>query len=48
VPFGYHQKVNRRLGAYVMKGDDIIILVDFFGGYLAPYDFTKNAVSHDD
>jgi hypothetical protein len=45
--FGYDERMNRQLRVYVLKRDDIIVLIndvrgDFMGSYLA-----KQAIRHD-
>ena len=44
VGFGYYQKMCRSLGLDVPYGDDLVILVDNIGWYLASYDAAENAI----
>jgi hypothetical protein len=41
---GHHQKVHRRPGVDVMKGEDFFVFIDFAGRNLACNDFAKKAV----
>jgi hypothetical protein len=44
VEFWNHQQVYRRPWVDVMKGDEILVFVDFFTRNLALGDFAKDAV----
>ena len=46
MPFGNHQKMNRRLGIHVVEGQEFVVLENLFGRDLPLYDFTENAVAH--
>jgi hypothetical protein len=46
VPFGDDQKMNRRLGRDIVKGQKLVIFVDLFGRNFTGRYFTKNTITH--
>jgi hypothetical protein len=46
VPFGNDQKMNRRLGRDVVKGQEFVIFVDLFRRNFTGRYFTKNTIAH--
>jgi len=46
VLFGNHQKMYRRLGVYVIKGKQFIILIQLFGGDFSLNDFAEDTITH--
>jgi hypothetical protein len=46
VLFGDYQKMNRRLGGNIVKGENLLVLKDLPGRNFALYDSTKNTVTH--
>ena len=46
VLFGDYQKMNRRLGGNIVKGENLFVLKDLPGRNFAFYDSTKNTVTH--
>jgi hypothetical protein len=46
VPLGDYQKMYRRFGIHIVKGQNFVILVDFSAGYFSLYDLAEDTVSH--
>jgi hypothetical protein len=46
VPLGDHQKMYRRLGVHVVKGQKSVVLVEFSARYFSLYDLAEYTVSH--
>src|SRR5690606_154725 len=43
VKFRNHQQMHRRMRLNIMKGEDVVVLVHFFGGQFAARDLAENA-----
>ena len=46
MPLRDHKKMYRRLRSYVVKSQDILILIDLPARYLTLYNLTKNTIIH--
>jgi hypothetical protein len=44
--FGNYQEMNRPLRRYILKSQDLLILIQFLSRYYARSDVTKNTVTH--
>ena len=44
---GDNEYMSRRLGVNVLKGEGVVVFIDFAGGYLAPNNAAEQAVTHD-
>jgi hypothetical protein len=46
MPFGNQEKMKRRLGIHIVKGQHFAVFINFFRGNLPGNDLTEYAVAH--